>query len=139
MLNEAQAVARTGSSDEALNPDDEVIMVWEGMFTQLITSKLNLSVPYYSKIRGALINMGCVRQLRRGGGGSPSQYELVYEPTLEAFLKADQTAPKAPAQTKDAATAQNILALNNRVSELEAWRDSVNEMLAETLGTETVS
>src|SRR5690348_13949878 len=94
MLSEAQPVSQIttimdsieGGIESEGDPDE--IMVYEGFFTQLVTSRLNLSVPYFTQIRKALMNMGCIRQLKRGGGTSPSQWELIYEPTLEAFMNA---------------------------------------------------
>lgn len=61
--------------------DGSLMRVWEGFFTKLITERLQLSVPYYSAIRGHLIRMGCIKQLRRGGGSSPSQWELLRPPS----------------------------------------------------------
>jgi hypothetical protein len=69
------------------------MLVYEGKLTELVTGAapqgLYLSVPYYTKTTRALKQMGCIRQLRRGGGTSPSQWELVTEPTLEEFKKLD--------------------------------------------------
>lgn len=60
-------------------------VVWEGMLTTLITGQLHLSVPYYTSITRALKRMGCIRQIKRGGGTAPSQWELIREPTIELF------------------------------------------------------
>jgi hypothetical protein len=60
-------------------------VVYEGHFTRLITVDLNLSTPYYTFVTRALKAMGCIRQLRRGGGSTPSQWELIREPTPELF------------------------------------------------------
>lgn len=130
MLDEARALAPNDNPDE----NEDVIIVYEGFLTKLITHQLNLSVPYYTSVRTALIRMGCVRQMRRGGGSSPSQWEMIYEPTLEAFLKAEP--PKSPKQTKAGATEQQIVALARRVSDLEAWQEGVNDMLTEHFGAE---
>lgn len=62
-------------------------VVWEGMLVNLITGKLHLSVPYYSSITKALKRMGCIRQIRRGGGTSPSLWEIIKAPSIEGFLK----------------------------------------------------
>jgi len=113
------------------------MIVYEGFLTTLITSKLNLSVPYYTSVRKALMRMGCIRQLRRGGGTAMSQWELIYEPTLEAFLDQEVKKPRQPTRL-DAANEQ-IEALINRVSELEEWQESVNEFLGNKFGTEVVT
>lgn len=125
-----------GDDEEPVNIEDTV-MVWEGMFTKLITVQCRLAVPQYSKVRSALLRMGCIKQLRRGGGGSPSQYELIYEPTYEAFM--NQIEPKVPVQTKESQVDDLILNLNTRVAELEEWQTNINEALADILGTEKVS
>jgi transcription termination factor NusB len=109
-------------------------VVYEGFLTRLITQQLNLSVPYYTKVRKALLRMGCIRQLRRGGGSSPSQWELSHEPDLDSFLK--QEAPKVPKQDKDEATHQQILALTHRVAELESSRDAMIDAFAKHFGVE---
>jgi hypothetical protein len=135
MLAEAKKhqVALEKGIDRVEGHDTHVI-IYEGFLTQLITQKLNLSVPYYTKIRNALIRMGCVRQLRRGGGSSPSQWELNYEPSLDAFLK--QEAPKVPKQDKYAALEQQISNLTRRIADLERSRDAMVEAFAQKFGVE---
>lgn len=111
------------------------IVVYEGFLTSLITGeKLNLSVPYYSHVSKALQRMGCIRQLRRGGGSSPSQWELLKEPTLEAFMSAQP--PKQPRQTKKDATDQQIRALTQRVADLESFQEQTIEFLSKKFGSE---
>jgi hypothetical protein len=58
-------------------------------FTTKLFAEIGLSVPYYSKIMKLLQAMDCVRQLRRGGGPSPSQWVLLQEPTTELFNRAE--------------------------------------------------
>ncbi len=91
--------------------------MYEGMLTKLITVELNLSVPYYTSILRALKRMGCVRQIRRGGGTSASQWELICPPTEEAFLLVRPR--KAPKKGKQEMQQDQINALNNRVLALE--------------------
>jgi len=139
MLSEAMAlpvVDGVGDSESTANIEDTV-MIWEGMFTKLITVQCHLAVPEYSRVRSALLRMGCVKQLRRGGGGSPSQYELCFEPTFERFK--NQLETKVPQQTKESQVDQIIQALNTRVTELEDWQTNINEALADLLGTERAS
>lgn len=97
-------------------------MVYEGYLTTLITKDLCLSTPYYTHIRGALIRMGCVEQLRRGGSSTESQWLLIHSPTLEAFT--DQSVrhrkqPKAATEEQFAAQQQQITAINQRLSRVE--------------------
>lgn len=101
------------------------ILVWEGMFTALITNKLNLSVPYYTKIRKALLEMGCIRQLRRGGGTAPSLWELIQEPTLTLY---ESKMPKRKKRVDRYAMQQEQLnTLMTRVSALERVTEALVE------------
>jgi hypothetical protein len=93
------------------------MLVYEGMLTKLITSELNLSVPYYTSVLKALKRMGCLRQIRRGGGSSPSQWELLREPTRELFLNVQPR--KTPKQGKFEQQQGQIDAINARVQVLE--------------------
>lgn len=61
------------------------IRVWEGFLTKLVNTRLQFSTPYFSHVRSNLIALGCMRQLQRGGGSSPSRWELMGEPDLEKF------------------------------------------------------
>jgi hypothetical protein len=119
--------------EEGEEDTSSMIMVYEGFFTQLVTSQLNLSVPYFTSVRKALINMGCIRQLKRGGGTSPSQWELIYEPTLEAFMNQQPKREKKP--TKDVVMQEQIDRLNSRVADLEGQMETILEGLATQFGT----
>lgn len=59
-------------------------LVYEGFLTRLFQD-LSLATPYYTTVMRRLRTMGCVQQLSRGGGNSPSRWELVTEPTWEKF------------------------------------------------------
>jgi hypothetical protein len=70
---------------------DSYMCVYVGRLTELITDRdrgMYLSTPYYTRIRGVLLETGCIRQLKRGGGSAPSEWELVKQPTVEALMKA---------------------------------------------------
>lgn len=117
MLGQAKKVemlAPDQSIDE--EPRDSMI-VWEGMLTRLITSEMNLSIPYYSYVTKALKQMGCIKQLRRGGGTSPSQWELIKAPNEETFV--NQTPKRSVRKTKTDMMQDQIMSLNNRVLALE--------------------
>lgn len=117
MLSQAKKVemlAPDQSIDE--EPHDSMI-VWEGMLTRLITSEMNLSIPYYSYVTKALKQMGCIKQLRRGGGTSPSQWELIKAPNEETFV--NQSPKRSVRKTKTDMMQDQIMSLNNRVLTLE--------------------
>lgn len=68
-----------------VSPSATKVLVWEGFLTKLVGEELGLSTPYFSLVRNNLIAMQCIRQLQRGGGSSPSRWELLRPPNLEAF------------------------------------------------------
>jgi hypothetical protein len=85
MMNRAKRVTEAGVK----------MIVWEGFPTKLIMDELHMSNPYYTYTLRALQGMGCVRQLRRGGSSTPSQWELIEEPTLDKFLEYNVKQPSA--------------------------------------------
>jgi hypothetical protein len=103
--------------------------VWEGFTTKLIVERMGLSVPYYSSIRRELIRMGCIKQLRRGGGTSPSQWELLREPTEELWHNAP--AKRTYASSMQDAAAQQIADIIRRLSRLEENFDVLVRAVAE--------
>ena len=121
----------------AVDSEGQKMVVYEGFLTTLITGKLNLSVPYYSSVRRALKRMGCIRQLRRGGGSSQSQWELITDPTFELFQSQAEVKSRTP--TKTEALDYQITVLISRIAELEEWQSSINDFLAEKYGTEEAS
>lgn len=122
-VNTYQAMLKQAKSVQISPDSEENAIVYEGFFTQLITGELHLSVPYYTSISSTLMRMGCIRQLKRGGGTSPSQWELLYEPTLDTFLNSrpkrtkKQTAVEMLKEITDTHTAR-ITALEDLVQEL---------------------
>jgi hypothetical protein len=119
------------------------MIVWEGFLTQLMRD-LELSVPYYSTIRSALIDMGCMRQLRRGGGTSPSQWELLKEPTLELWGKMQESDPNAKTRGVNASinaasktdvkhVRQMCLDLQDRVDTLESHIQSLVQLFNDNI------
>lgn len=91
-------------------------VVYEGALTQLVTQELNLSVPYYTHVTRALKQMNCIRQLRRGGGSSPSQWELITAPTEEVFRKEVGTISLTSAPSKYA-TREELAHLQQQLSD----------------------
>lgn len=113
------------------------VVVYEGFLTALITQKINLSVPYYGRVKKTLTDMGCIKQLKRGGGTAPSQWELITEPTEEAFRRVYQPA-HTTGGTRLGKTNERVAALEQKISQLMSWRDDVNEFLADKFGSEEV-
>jgi hypothetical protein len=131
MLEESRNVSEGNSS----------VIVYEGFLTKLVTVKLNYSVPYYTKLRVCLVQMGCMKQLKRGGGTAPSQWEMIYEPTYEAFVKAieaEQPEPDHSPPTRVALLEQRVNEMSDHINGIDRWRDAVNDILAEHFGTEEV-
>lgn len=65
----------------------QVMKTWEGPLVTKISDILGFSTPYYSKVTVPLKSMGCIKQLRRGGGSSMSMWQLIKPPTLEDFAE----------------------------------------------------
>jgi hypothetical protein len=119
-----EAMLRSSSKQEFQDADGQIkeAVVYEGFLTKLITEDLHLSVPYYTSVRNALKKMGCIRQLRRGGSTSPSQWQLYYEPTEALFTEKVQKAGSRrtnPNATRLDQCEASIQSLNRRVSVLE--------------------
>lgn len=92
------------------------IIVYEGILTSLIIKECNLSTPYYSSVTKALKGMGCIHQLKRGGGTASSMWELITEPTLEKF---QDFKPPRPPQTRITQMQEQLDNLENRIQTLE--------------------
>jgi len=126
---------------EDIDPDDhdeERIIVYEGFLTKLFAD-LSLSVPLYTSVMNALKDMGCVKQLRRGGSSTPSQWELRFEPNTEAFMRQVVGDKPATVTKKDTAIAmlrQQNTDLTKRVADLEKWQRDINSTLVKKLGKE---
>jgi hypothetical protein len=93
-------------------------LIWEGRLTKLINEELGLPTPYYTAIRSSLARMGCIRQVQRGGGTSPSKWEIIKAPTLDAYKNAQPEAESKP-QGRLAQAEQRISDLLRRVELLE--------------------
>lgn len=59
-------------------------ILYEGMLTHLF-EEVGLSTPYYTHVMTKLKAMDCVRQIRRGGGNTPSRWLLLQEPVIESW------------------------------------------------------
>lgn len=109
---------------EARDVEGGRIIVWEGFLTQLLGKELNLPTPYYTSVRNNLVRMECVRQLQRGGGNSPSQWELIRPPTPKLFL---EKAPKRSQRDRELET------LRGQVSDLRDRQNKLEKMFQQVV------
>ncbi len=106
--------------------------VWKGFLTQLIISPesnggLGLPSPYYSHITGVLKQVDAIRQLKRGGGTTPSEWLVLEMPDREMFdWKLDNTRLGTPGTRK--ATKEEILrkTLDNLTSGMRELRRRID-------------
>jgi len=102
--------------------DGNKYLIYTGFLTKLFRES-GLSVPYYSSVMTAMQKMDCVRQQRRGGGNSPSEWLLVQKPTIELF-RARMDMPtgkvKSPKAENMDQLRQGQKDLNTRVTSLES-------------------
>lgn len=101
-------------------PNIEIVpsgyMIWTGHTTQLF-ARLGMATPYYTTVMRALKKMGCLEQVRRGGGNAQSKWRLVRRPEEDAFNAAELL--KTPTQGSQKALEQQFRDLNARVTTLE--------------------
>ncbi len=91
-------------------------LVYEGYLTRLFAD-LNLAMPYYTAVMRRLKAMDCVRQLSRGGGSSPSKWELLNEPDYDGFEVIEAT--RRENNTQLGQTINTVKILTRRVADLE--------------------
>lgn len=84
---------------EAMHNEIDMDGNWKGSLTKLLPT-LNLPAPYYTQITRELKRMGCIVQLRRGGGGAHSVWALHQEPTKDLW----HNGAPGTAQAKEIAT-----------------------------------
>jgi len=118
----------TWSTLEGVDSDRQFLL-YEGHLTNLFR-KLLLSVPYYTKIRNMLIALGCIEQVRRGGGNGTSKWVLWHAPALDAWKEVEARKP-ARGNTKTVQE-QQIKDLNTRVAVLEQRMEVLIKALVST-------
>jgi hypothetical protein len=124
---EKEAVPEESQGTEAgatMDPDAGTgYLIWTGHTTHLF-SRLGKATPYYTSVMEALKKMGCVEQLKRGGGNSMSKWRLVRKPEEDYFHAIEKL--KKPTQGSQKALEQQFRDLNNRVLVLE---DTLNDLI----------
>jgi hypothetical protein len=98
--------------------------LYEGYATALFQQE-ELAAPYYTRVMRLLKDMGCVEQLRRGGGAAKSKWRLLREPTEELFHAAESR--KRPKDGSMEQLKQQGNAFNNRLLAIE---DQIQQHLA---------
>jgi len=76
------------------------VRIYEGFLTKLFEAE-RLATPYYTSVMAELQRMDCVRQLRRGGGSSKSEWLIVQRPT-EQLWELKSSRPRRPKQNRRA-------------------------------------
>jgi hypothetical protein len=109
--------------------DDTTLLVYEGYLTTLVLKELRLSMPYYTAITRHLVTMGCIEQLRRGGGTTPSRWVLWTPPTIEAWRASEGIRPRRGNATT--VLQQRVKDLSERVIKLEEIVDNLVVALRE--------
>ena len=96
-------------------PDGD-LLVYDGHLTALFR-QLRLSVPYYTLIRRKLVAMGCIEQVRRGGGTATSRWVLWKAPELDEWK--GTVSVRAERGNETSQLRQQVKVLHDRVTSLE--------------------
>ena len=96
--------------------EGEQLVFWTGHLTRLF-ERLHYSTPYYSAITQILKRMGCIKQIRRGGGNAPSVWELVKEPSEDLFANAEEL--RKPGGRPEDIINQRLRDMNERLVAVE--------------------
>jgi hypothetical protein len=104
-------------------------LIYEGYLTQLF-QRAGLATPYYTKIMQLLKEMDCVRQISRGGGSSPSKWEMIKEPDAISFSEIEARRTKSQTKLGQVQDTTNVLA--KRLSEAELRLDVLEARLEQT-------
>jgi hypothetical protein len=123
---EEDAVPEEGVLEGVGATEDIGYMIWTGHTTQIF-AKLGMATPYYTSVMSALKKMGCVEQVKRGGGNSMSKWRLVRRPEEEAFLAAEKI--KTPVQGSQKALEQQVRDLTARVNTIQEAVRAIAELL----------
>lgn len=85
--------------------------------------ELGIGGSYYTKVTSRLRSMGCVDQLRRGGGSKPSAWAIIEPPTKELFQASDATGfvHVQKKRTEFDALVQRLNDMSTRIKRLEEW------------------
>lgn len=91
---------------------------WSGALTKLLTDN-DINIGHYTQITQKLIAMGCIEQVKRGGGRSQSVWCLITEPTEDLFQASVGASKVGSRLSRQTSRDKAIEALIQRVSKLE--------------------
>jgi hypothetical protein len=98
-------------------------MIWTGSLLTTLTQELGLGNAHYTAVTRKLKEMGCMRQLRRGGGPQPSIWILYRQPTPGLWRVAEESATEQSTRVKAKGTrdqhGQQLRDMNARLLKLE--------------------
>ena len=115
---------RMKSEAEATKIEGQHALVYEGFLTHLFQD-LELATPYYTSVMQRLRKMRCVRQLSRGGGNSPSRWELIKDPDWDTFEGSEQR--RLRTDTKLGQVQQQVTEMNRRLLIVEEQLKNMQE------------
>lgn len=110
--------------------DESVIVTegraWQGRLTTLF-NKVGVSSGVYSSVTHRMRSMGCISQIKRGGGGNPSTWLLHKPPTIGEFDATRHGGYLTAERKRLGEQAAQIQALVDRIARLEARVDLLIE------------
>lgn len=112
------------NESKVVDSGDGVVCIWEGSLTKLVIQQANLSLPLYSQVTKRLKSMNCVVQLRRGGGMTPSVWQLLKEPNYDDYVNCDHERENKPAK------ANELAQLSQRLSDVNGRTETLEEQMA---------
>lgn len=129
VYGEMKAQARDETLSSESGDEQTTLSVYEGHLTKVF-AQLSLSTPYYTAVMRYLKSMGCVEQLQRGGGNSPSRWALLREPTESSFLSVEgqnrsRSGRTAALEQQTRDLTRQVITLHARVSTLAAHLDAL--------------
>jgi hypothetical protein len=96
------------------------VRVYRGQLTKLVAA-LNLSSPYYTSVKNGLVGMGCVIQLQRGGGTTPSAWLMIRRPTEDLWKSKFPVSDRRKSNTRTDRIEQSQRDIAGRITDLEGF------------------
>jgi hypothetical protein len=94
--------------------------LYEGALTGLFND-LGFGVAYYTQVTRKLKAMDCIRQVSRGGGGVPSRWLLLQEPSQALFGLPDKVSKLSATKRSTGVAQQQNRDLNGRLMRVEQY------------------